>query len=133
MFLFLSCTEKISYSGKIYKNEVINYSEFNTKQDLINNLGNPSYIDPIENKYYYFTEKFIEINFYENKLDDRRLIVFNFNADDSINSINKYDLSDQKKTKIIEDSIQNNLLEQGLLEKIFGGVAKGVPTTTQNY
>ena len=130
ILLSMSCEEKISYSGKLLKEEVFDYNNFDTKQDIINSLGYPSYIDPIEQKFYYFTERRINKNFYENKLDDRKLIVFNFNIDNSIHSINEYDLSDQKKTKIIKDSISNNLLKQGLLENIFGGVGKNKIQTT---
>ena len=129
MFLFISCTENISYSGKILKKDQVNYNGFNTKSDIIENLGNPSYIDPIERKYYYFTEKFINKNFYNNKLDNRKLIVFNFNIDESINSLEEYDLSDQQKMKIISETTENNLLKKGLIENIFGGIGKG-PTTT---
>ena len=107
----------------------MNYNSFYTKQDVIENLGNPSYIDPIEKKYYYFTEKIIRKNFYDNKLVSRKLIVFNFNIDESINSIDGYDLTDQKNTEIIKDTTVNNLLKQGLLENIFGGIGKG-PTPT---
>ena len=129
IFLFLGCTEKIYYSGKIVGEDTINYNSFYTKQEVIENLGIPSYIDPIEKKYYYFTEKIIRKNFYDNKLDSRKLIVFNFNIDESINSIDEYDLTDQKNTKIIKDTTANNLLKQGLLESIFGGIGKG-PTPT---
>ena len=127
MFFSLSCTDKITYSGKLSKNEIINYNSFNTKQDIINKLGNPSYIDPIEKKYYYFTEKFINKNFYDSKIDSRKLIVFNFNIDESINSIEEYDLNDQNKMKIINDTTPNNLIKKGWVENIFGGVGK-VPT-----
>ena len=124
MFFFLGCTENISYSGKILNEEPINYKNLSTKQDIIKNLGNPSYIDPIEKKYYYFTEKFINKNFFDNRLDNRKLIVFNFNIDESINSIDEYDLNDQKNTKIISETTPNNLIKQGWVENIFGGVGK---------
>ena len=129
IFLFLGCTEKISHSGKILEEDNIDYNSFNTKQDIIENLGFPSYIDPIENKYYYFTEKTIKKNFFDSKLDNRKLIVFNFNIDESINSLEEYDLSDQQKMKIISETTENNLLKKGLIENIFGGIGKG-PTTT---
>ena len=124
MFLFISCTENISYSGKILTEDSVNFNNLNTKQDIIERLGSPSYIDPIEKKYYYFTEKFINKNFYDNKIDSRKLIVFNFNIDESINSIEEYDLTDQNNMKIINDTTQNNLIKQGLVESIFGGVGK---------
>ena len=124
IFFFLGCTENISYTGKILNEEPINYKNLSTKQDIIKNLGNPSYIDPIEKKYYYFTEKFINKNFFDNRLDSRKLIVFNFNMDESINSIDQYDLNDQKNTKIINETTPNNLIKKGWVENIFGGVGK---------
>ena len=124
IFIFLGCSEKISYSGKILTEDSVNFNNLNTKQDIIERLGSPSYIDPIEKKYYYFTEKFINKNFYDNKIDSRKLIVFNFNIDESINSIEQYDLTDENNMKIINDTTPNNLIKQGLVESIFGGVGK---------
>ena len=47
IIFFTSCSEKISYSGKILNlnNDIYSYS---TQKEVINNLGEPSYIDPIE-------------------------------------------------------------------------------------
>ena len=129
IFLIFGCTEKISYSGKILSKEPVKYKSLNTKQEVIENLGMPSYIDPIEKKYYYFTEKIINTNFFDVKLDSRKLIVFNFNIDESINSVDEYNLQDQKNTNITKDTIPNNLIKQGLVENIFGGVGRA-PTQT---
>ena len=129
ILFFTGCSENISYSGKILKKDIINYNSFKTKNDIIKNLGNPSYIDPIEKKYYYFSEKIIKKNFYDNKLDNRKLYVFNFNNDESVNSVEEYDLTNQKNMKIIDETTSSNLIKQGLLENIFGGVGKGPSVT----
>ena len=131
IFLFIGCTENISYSGKILLKDQINYKSFNNKQEVIENLGMPSYIDPIEKKYYYFTEKIINTNFFETKLDNRDLIVFNFNIDESINSVDEYSLTDQKNPKIIKEMTPNNLIKQGLVESIFGGVGRAPTQITE--
>ena len=123
------CNEKTVYTGKIFNKENLDFTELKNKEEVTSKLGNPNFIDPIEKKYYYFTEKFINKNFYDNKIDSRKLIVFNFNIDESINSIEEYDLSDQQKMKIISETTQNNLLEKGLIENIFGGIGKGPSTT----
>ena len=52
-----SCTEQTIYSGKIINQANIDYSIIKDKNQLINELGNPSYIDPIESKYFYYSEK----------------------------------------------------------------------------
>ena len=127
--LFTSCTENISYSGKILKlnNDIYNFS---TKKEILNNLGYPNYIDPIEKKYFYYSEKNISKNFFKNKIVDRTLIVFHFNSNDTIKLIEKYDLNNQNQIKFIEDKTFDVIIKQGILEKVFGGV--GAETTPTN-
>ena len=52
------------------------------------------------------------------------------NINESINSIEEYDLSDQKKMRIVSETTPNNLIKQGLVENIFGGVGKGPAATS---
>ena len=42
-----SCTEQTIYSGKIINQANIDYSIIKNKNQMINELGKPSYIDPI--------------------------------------------------------------------------------------
>ena len=56
IFFNTSCVEKTTYSGLII-NENIKNMEFNNKTELLHSLGKPNYIDPLENKYYYYTEE----------------------------------------------------------------------------
>ena len=121
--IFISCTERIYYTGKILNfNEDIN--NLNTKKEILNHLGYPNYIDSIEKKYFYYSEKKISKNFYENKIIDRKLIVINFNLNDTIKSIDEYDLDSQNQIKLVKDQTTSDVIEQGLLEKVFGGVGK---------
>ena len=71
-----SCTERIIYSGKIINQANIDYSIIKNKNQMINELGQPSYIDPIEDKYFYYSEKKIYKNFFEKKIISRVLVVF---------------------------------------------------------
>ena len=123
LFAF-SCTEKTIYSGKIINQDNIDYSIIKDKNQLINELGNPSYIDPIENKYFYYSEKKIYKNFFDKKTISRILLVFEFNLEEKIESINVYNLEDEKDIAIVKEKTQNNLIKRGLIEKIFGGVGK---------
>ena len=108
-----SCTEQTIYSGKIINQANIDYSIIKDKNQLINELGNPSYIDPIESKYFYYSEKKIYKNFFDKKTISRILLVFEFNLDETIKSINIYDLDDEKDiilntTKWIKNNIKKN-------------------------
>ena len=42
-----------------------------TKDEIVTSLGPPNYIDPIEKKYIYYSEKKISKNFYNNKTIER--------------------------------------------------------------
>ena len=117
-----SCTEQTIYSGKIINQANIDYSIIKDKNQLINELGNPSYIDPIESKYFYYSEKKIYKNFFDKKTISRILLVFEFNLEEKIKSIDVYNLEDEKDIAIVKEKTKNNLIERGLIEKIFGGV-----------
>ena len=52
-----NCSDKTIYSGKIINQEQLKDINFENREKLITKLGKPSYIDPIENKYFYFSEK----------------------------------------------------------------------------
>ena len=125
---FTGCAEKITYSGKMF-NLNDNIFNFNTKNEIIDNLGQPNYIDPIEKKYFYYSEKIISKNFFDKKIVDSKLIVIHFNSNDTIQSIDEYFLDNKNKIKIVKDQTSSDILNQGLLEKIFGGVGTAtVPT-----
>ena len=118
-----SCNEKISYNGKIFNlNE--EFYNLNNKKETINYLGYPNYIDPIEKKYFYYSEKKITKNFFNSNIVDRKLIVVHFNSNDTIKSIDEYDLDSQKQIKLVEEQTSSGILKQGLLEKVFGGIGK---------
>jgi len=126
--MIINCTEKTSYSGKVFtKNQDI--YKLTNKNEIITNLGLPNYIDPIEKKYIYYSEKKISKNFYNNKTVERILIVFHFNSDNTIKLIDEYNLDNQKDIKLVEDQTSSEIVKQGLLERVFGGVGKGPLTS----
>ena len=129
--LCLGCNEKILYSGKIFNEENFYFAKLKNKQEVVDKLGNPNFIDPIEKKYYYFSEKKYVKNFFKQKINNRIVVVFVFNENETIKFVSKYDLNDQKDVKNIKDSTPNKLIERGLIEKLFGGVGNAVPSTTQ--
>ena len=138
LFLFLmififcvSCNEKILYSGKILYEENFDYAKLKNKEEVIDKLGKPNFIDPIEKKYYYYSEKKYVKNFFKQKINNRIMIVFVFNENETIKLVSQYDLNDEQDVKNIKDSTPNELIERGLLQKIFGGVGSTVPSTSQ--
>jgi hypothetical protein len=85
-FFILSCSQKTTFSGKIYR-ENINFDIFTNKLDLISEIGNPNYIDPIKNNYYYFTEKYTSSNLLNKKISERLVIVYHLDENDKILSL----------------------------------------------
>ena len=127
----LSCNDKILYSGKILNEENLDFTKLKNKEEVIDKLGNPNFIDPIEKKYYYFSEKKYVRNFFKQRITNRIMVVFIFNENETIKSVSQYDLNDEQDVKNIKESTPNELIERGLIKKIFGGVGTTIPSTTQ--
>ena len=121
LFIILSCVETKSYSGKLIV-ENFKYDSLLNKNQVTSNLGLPNFIDPIENKYYYFFEKKIKKNFFNSRIEKRTMIVFNFEKNGNIESFNQYNLNQEQQITFIKDKTKNNLVARGLIEKIFGGI-----------
>ncbi len=115
------CVEKTTYSGKIITNDDLNLNIFN-KNELISKFGQPSYIDILSNKYFYFTEKKKETNFYNKKTEYSYLFVFEINDNDKIINSESINLLKNKNHKYRKIQTINNVIKRGLLEKIFGGI-----------
>ena len=132
LLLIISCTEKITYTGLII-DENVKYFEINNKDDLLKSLGQPNYIDPIENNFYYFSEKNISKHRLTKKTVDRLILVYYFDDENNIINTKKLNLDDEKTINISEDRIKNDLIKKGLIEKIFGGVSAqpSIPTTSE--
>ena len=130
-FFFASCSEKVSYSGKILNEGSFQYKELKNKEEILLNLGQPNFIDPIEKKYYYFSERKQFKNFFDQKITNRSMVVFIFNEDETVKLVSIYDLNDKKDIKYVKETTPNELIKRGLIEKIFGGVTNAVPNTTQ--
>ena len=127
ILLITNCSEKISYSGKILNEKNLQLENLQNKEQVISKIGQPNYIDPIENKYYYFTEKKNIVNFFDQEIESRNIIVFMFNNNDSIINIYEYDLDNEEKISYKDETTSHDIIEKGLLEKIFGGVGKNAP------
>ena len=132
LLILISCTEKVTYTGLII-DEKINNLEINNKNDLLKLLGRPNYIDPIENNFYYFSEKNISKNSLTKNTVDRLILVYYFDDENNIINTKKLNLDDEKTINISENRIKNDLIKKGLIEKIFGGVSAqpSIPTTSE--
>jgi outer membrane protein assembly factor BamE (lipoprotein component of BamABCDE complex) len=115
------CVEKTTYSGKLIGNDDLDLNILN-KNELINKFGQPSYIDNLSNKYFYFTEKKKEINFYNKKIEYSYLFVFEINDNDKIINSESINLLKDKNHKYRKIQTSNNIIRRGLLETIFGGI-----------
>ena len=132
IFLFLAnCSEKISYSGKLLNQEELKNINFKNKENLINQLGYPSYIDPVENKFFYFSEKSSKKSIFNKEIKYSYVFVFQMDNNDKIIESKAYDTKNIKSIKFSNDKTSNDIIQRGLLEKIFGGVGtqQELPTT----
>lgn len=123
LFIILSCVETKSYSGKLI-DENFKYDSLLNKTQVTSKLGQPNFIDPIENKYYYYFEKRINKNIFDSRIEKRTMIVFNFEENENVQSFNQYNLNQEQQINFIKDKTKNNLIDRGLIEKIFGGIGR---------
>ena len=121
-FILANCSNKTTYSGKILNNEELNEINFTNKEKLISRLGNPSYIDPIENKFFYFSEKSQKKSILKKEIKYSYVFVFKMNENGEIIDTKVFNIKDIDIIKFSEDKTSNQIVKRGLLEKIFGGV-----------
>ena len=130
-FILANCSNKITYSGKIINQDELNDINFENKNKLISKLGYPSYIDPIENKFFYFSEVSEKKSILKKKIKYSYVFVFRINENDQIVETNVFNMKDIESIKFSDDKTSNEIIQRGLLEKIFGGVGtqQELPTT----
>ena len=130
-FILANCSNKTTYSGKILNQEKLQDLNFSNKEKLIRKLGNPSYIDPIENKFFYFSEKSEKKSIFKKEIKYSYVFVFKIDKDDSIIESKVFNTKEINNIKFSEDKTSNEIVKRGLLEKIFGGVGtqQELPTT----
>jgi len=121
-FNIFSCSEKTTYSGKIISDKDLTNMKIINKSDLFNKFGKPSYVDEIHNKYFYYTEMKKSKNFYSQKKEYSYLFVFELDDSDNIIKSESINLLEIEKSNYKNKETQNNIIERGLIEKIFGGV-----------
>tara|TARA_B100000575_G_scaffold193190_1_gene156010 strand:- start:130 stop:558 length:429 start_codon:yes stop_codon:yes gene_type:complete len=122
VFFITGCSEKTIYSGKIINQENLNNINFKNKETLILKFGHPSYIDTIENKYFYFTQKSTQNNPVNKKIEYSYIFVFTLNEMDEIIYSKAYDISNRDEINLVSEQTSNSIIKRGLLERIFGGV-----------
>ena len=79
-------------------------------------------MDTLQNKYFYFTEMNKEKNFFNNKKEFSYLFIFEIDDKNTIVSNQSIDLLKINKNHFLKEVTPNNIIERGLIEKIFGGV-----------
>ena len=123
IFIVLTnCSNKTIYSGKIINHDTLQNINFENKNKLISKLGDPSYIDPIENKFFYFSEVSEKKSILKKKIKYSYVFVFKMDEYDQIVESKVYNTKDIKNIKFSDDKTSNQIIKRGLLEKIFGGV-----------
>ena len=98
---------------------------------MISKLGYPSYIDPIENKFFYFSEISEKKSILKKEIKYSYVFVFTIDEYDQIVESKVYNTKQIQKIKFSDDKTSNQIIKRGLLEKVFGGVGaqQELPTT----
>ena len=121
-FFIYSCANRTIYSGKILNQDNFTNINFSNQKNLINNFGYPSYIDPINNKYFYYAEMEQKESAFKKKINYSVVFVFEFDENNNIKNSKVYDLNKKNESNFINEITENEIIKRGLLEKIFGGV-----------
>ena len=121
-FFIYSCANRTIYSGKILNQDNFTNINFTNQKNLINNFGYPSYIDPINNKYFYYAEMEQKKSAFKKKINYSVVFVFEFDENNNIKNSKVYDLNNKDNLNVIDEITENEIVKRGLLEKIFGGV-----------
>ena len=121
-FFIYSCANRTIYSGKILNQDNFTNINFSNQKNLINNFGYPSYIDPINNKYFYYAEMEQKKSAFKKKINYSVVFVFEFDENNNIKNSKVYDLNKKNESNVINEITENEIIKRGLLEKIFGGV-----------
>ena len=132
IFIILAnCSNKTTYSGKIINQDTLQNINFENKEKLISKLGFPSYIDPIENKFFYFSEKSQKKSIFKKEIKYSYVFVFKMNENEEIIETKVFNTKDIENIQFSNDKTSNQIVKRGLLEKIFGGVGtqQELPTT----
>ena len=122
IFFLYSCNQQTIYSGKILNQDDLNNINFKNKQNLINKMGYPSFKDPIDNKFIYYSEKKIKKSIFSEEAKYSYIFVFEFDDYNMIIDTKVYDLLDNENIDIINEVTESDIIQRGLIEKIFGGV-----------
>ena len=130
-FILANCSNQTKYSGKILNQEELQDINFETKEKLISKLGFPSYVDPIENKFFYFSEKSEKKSIFKKKINFSYVFVFKIDENDQIIESQVFNTKEIENINFTKDKTSNQIVRRGLLEKIFGGVGtqQELPTT----
>ena len=131
LFILANCSNKITYSGKIINKDKLKDINFENKSKLINKLGTPSYIDPIENKFFYFSEVSEKKSIFKKEIKYSYVFVFKIDENNQIIETKAFNTQDINNIKFSENKTSNEIVKRGLIEKIFGGVGtqQELPTT----
>ncbi len=122
VLITISCSETTIYSGKILNQEEFKNINFENKENLIKIMGQPSFSDPLENKFFYFSKKETKHSVFKNEISYSYIFIFKFDKNNQIIKSQVYDLKNTDKLKIIEEETSSEIVKRGLLERIFGGV-----------
>ena len=131
LIILINCSNQTIYSGKILNEESFEDINFKDKNNLVSKLGEPSFVDPISKKYFYYSEKKMKKSIFNKKTNYSYVFIFEFDKNNIIINSKVFDLKNKQTVKLIEDETSNEIIKRGIIERIFGGVGpnQSLPTS----
>jgi len=131
LLLNTSCLSRVENRG--YSFELKDYrikKGLTNKGLVIKNIGSPSFISYIENEIYwvYFEEKVRKLLFFKPKILDREIMIIQFDNDNIVNYLQKYNLKDQQQILFNKNRTKNTYGKKGnFLSEIFNNIGSVSP------
>ena len=99
-----------------------------SKNDVLEVLGSPSTVVPLDNDtWVYMSSEIEQIAFMAPKEISRELLVVKFDNEGKVAKIEKINKQHGEQLEIAEEETQNQEQEQGFFRKYFGGVGQYLP------
>lgn len=120
--LLCACTVKQNRGFYVKdKEKVENFDVYNfTKQDVIDNVGNPS-VELNDKTWLYYSYTTENYNFLKPKIKNEDILIVYFNDDDTINSFSYKNKNDTKNLKNINNEETENR-KKNIFKSIFDGL-----------
>lgn len=130
LLAFTSCAqiERRGYAFELSGFEYLR-EEINDKNDVIEQMGSPSFINNINGQelWVYYSEDVKKFLFFKPTILNRKITTINFSIDNKISKISNYDLSNDKKITFVDHYTEVASQKKSWWSEIFSNIGQVKP------